>query len=221
MSIRRYVGVRLPWKTFVLGPVIVLAFLATQALSADSPIIRVEEDWELVVATPDANNDGPQLSTAMAPLSNLNSYYVTFELNHQSSPDFSRGGLHLQVWNDDRLVTVRTFPNLNVLSTAGETVQWTQRIDVQDGQLTFEIVNGHSHTWGDFGGQGNLKATVSSGVSSLDDYTPNISTANSGITFAANRVGSLVLKTVRAYRQDGTIVTVVLNHAVHGTTATP
>jgi hypothetical protein len=76
-------------------------------------------------------------------------------------------------------------------------------MSLNGGALTFEIVKGNSVAWGQFGGQGNLKATVSTTLSDLSGYRPEVSTANSGIGFAGNRVQSLTLKAVRLLRSTG------------------
>jgi len=208
---RRYFYCR--WLMAGLFPLLLL-FAISPAL-ADSPIVRVEEDWEMVLLTPDTNSVGPQIVCAISPLGSLDSVYATFELNHGSYPKFSGGGLNLQVWNGDSHVSTQTFPNVSVLAKSGETVSWTQSMEVQNDQVVFEIVNGHSATWGDFGGQGNLKAVVISNVSDLNGYSPEVSMASSGVTFASNRVASLTLKSIRAVRADGTIVSITVNQVVH------
>lgn len=207
---RRFV---MRWLMAGVFPVLLL-FAVSPAL-ADSPIVRVEEDWEMVLLTPDPNSVGPQVVCAISPVGDLNSVYATFEINHGSYPKFSGGGLNLQVWNGDSHVSTQTFPNASVLTKSGETVSWTQSMEVQNGQVVFEIVNGHSATWGDFGGQGNLKATVICSVSDLNGYSPDVSMASSGVTFASNRVASLTLKSIRAVRADGTTVSITVNQVVH------
>jgi hypothetical protein len=97
----------------------------------------------------------------------------------------------------------RRFPNGAVLSQPGETVRWTLSMQLADGLLTFEVINGTSATWGNFGGQGYLKASVASTLDSLAGYSPAVSVQHSGVSYAANRVQSLVLKRVRYYTASG------------------
>ena len=211
-TINGHLGLRF----FVAGmSVVLVACLTAPSSASNSPVVRVEEDWELVVATPDVNSVGPQVACAISPFGHVDSLYVTFELNHRSAPDSGGGGLHLQVWKGDYRVATRDFPDADAMETEGEVVRWTQTMSIQSGQVVFEVVNGHSVTWGNFGGEGNLKATVDSLLSNLNYYSPSVSTSNSGVTFASHCVHSLVLKTVRVYREDGTIATVSLNHAVY------
>ncbi len=194
---------------------LLLAVSATQACGEESKLVRVEEDWELVVDNPDVNSFGPQVACAFSPFANLNHLYITFEVNHRSAPATAGGGLHLQVWHNDEHVATEAFPDHSVLETPGEVVGWTQRMQVQDGKIVFEVVNGQSSTWGEFGNQGNLKAEVDCDVDNLNGYSPQVSIDNSGTTFGSHRIRLLVLRAVRAVREDGTVQSVQLNHVVH------
>ena len=49
---------------------------------------KIEEDWELVVGTPDAAVAAPQVTCTIAPAGNLNGLYAVLELNHRSQPSF-------------------------------------------------------------------------------------------------------------------------------------
>jgi hypothetical protein len=182
-----------------------LVGLMSPACLAEIPIVKVEEDWELRVLNPDPNVGGPQVTCAVSPTSDIRSVYAVFEVNHRSEPDFVPGGLQLQVWNGDRLLSVKNYPKSELLSCPGETVRWTQQVRLTDGSLVFEIHKGTSTTWGPFGGQGYLKAITGTSLTTLAAYHPAVSIEHSGIGFAANRVASLVLRKVRYYAADGTV----------------
>jgi hypothetical protein len=81
--------------------------------------------------------------------------------------------------------------------------------------LIFEIVSGESSTWGDFGGQGYLRAEVDGDLLNLDTYDPEISVANSGVGFASNRVASLVLKEIRVTEWDDDVHVDSTDRVVH------
>ncbi len=166
-------------------------------------IVRVEQDWKLVVTTPDVNSCGPQVSTVLSPVNHVQWRHMTFEINHQSVPNFVAGGMQLQTWWGESPIGSHKFPNPSVMSTDNETVEWTQCMEFDSGNLEFEIINGTSTTWGNFGGQGYLKATVPTYLNDLNAYSTNTSVENSGVVFASNVVGTLVLKRVRTYRADG------------------
>lgn len=186
---------------------LVLLFLVAWAeiATAQSPptIVRVEEDWELVVGEPDPGSDAPQVTSVISPLGGVQSVHATFEVNQQSLPTFTPGGLQLQVWDNEVSLSDRGFPNSTVFAQSGETIRWTQSMELNDGSLSFEIINGTSTTWGNFGGQGYLKASIPTTLISLDAYDPAVSAENSGVNYAANRVQSLVLKRVRVYTSTG------------------
>ena len=63
----------------------------------------------------------------------------------------------------------------------GETITWTQRLSLSAGSLSFNVVNGQSTTWGQFGqGQGNLGLSVSSTLADLGGYKPDYSIVEVG-----------------------------------------
>jgi len=193
------------WHVRFVMMLLIVAVFSSVAL-AQAPVMRVEEDWELVVATPDPDSDAPQITCVISPHANLDSYYATFEINHQSEQAFDAGGLQLQIWEGETLIGDRGYPNHDILSTEGETVAWTQSLEVRDGVVTFEITEGDSTTWGAFGGQGYLKAMVPTELSSLGGYSPSVSTHDSGVSYASNRVNSLTLKSVRYYDEEGNLI---------------
>ncbi len=156
-----------------------------------------------MVTEPDANTNAPQVICYISPTGNLLSKYAALELNHKTQPDFVAGGLQLQVWQSDWPLDYKNSPQTQKLATSNETVTWTTRMSVDNGSLSFEIVNGASTTWGAFGGQGYLKASTSTTLSTLAAYNPSVSVSNSGIGYASNRVTRLVLKEVRWYTTNG------------------
>lgn len=178
----------------------------TVAEDLSTQVVRVEEDWELDVATPDANTDAPQVSCVISPVGNVDSVHAAFEVNYQSMPEFIPGGLQLQLWNNEEPLASRKYPGASVMNLPGETVRWTQSVQLAGGLLTFEITQGSSTTWGNFGGQGYLRASVASSLSSLNGYNPAVSISNSGVGYAANRVGSLVLRKVRLFTATGQVL---------------
>ena len=169
-------------------------------------IVRVEEDWEMVVSEPDPGTDGPQVTCVFSPVGNASWLNAHFEVNVRTLPRFAPGGLQLQLWYGEQPIYHNHYPNTAVMSTSGETVRWTQAMALGGGLLSFEVVNGQSTTWGPFGGQGCLKASVATGLTDLSGYSPSVSAANSAIGYAGNRVESLVLKRVRLISDDDHVV---------------
>lgn len=207
-----------PWTHAPRVFLVMLGFsFATSSGFAVEPIalVGIEEDWELIVASPDPNSTAPQVSCTISPLSHVDSIHAAFELNHQSQPEFTAGGLQLQVWNDEQPLGSRKFPNPGVLATDAEVVRWTQSLSLEGGVLTFAITDGTSTTWGNFGGQGYLTADLSTDLTSLNGYDPEISVRNSGVAYAGNRVMSLVLKRVRATLSTGEVLEDTTERVVH------
>jgi hypothetical protein len=195
--------------------VVVLAALASMAWAQTSGIVRIEEDWEMVIGVPSANSDAPQVTCLISPLGNVDSYHATFIVNHHDVPSFVAGGLQLQVWNGEKLVASKRFPNQAVLAQPGETIRWTQVMRMTPDGLVFEVVAGTSQTWGAFGDENTLSLTVPMTPSDLSGYDPDVSVHQSGVSYAANRVQSLVLKRVRAYSAAGTSVEDTTSRVVH------
>lgn len=194
---------------------VVSALLAHPAWTQASDVVRIEEDWEMVVGVPSANNDAPQVTCLISPLGNADSFRATFVVNHHDVPNFAAGGLQMNVWNGEELLVSKSHPEQSVLNNSDETICWTQAMEVTAGGLVFEVVGGTSTTWGNFGGNGTLRATVGTPQANLDGYDPAVSVTNSGVSYAANRVRSLVLKRVRVYGADGLIGEDTTRRVVH------
>ena len=86
---------------------------------------------------------------------------------------------------------------------------------LQDGDLSFQVINGSSQTWGSFGGGVKLLVSRASDLESLGEYDSAVSVANSGIGFSGHRVSSLILKKVRVYAASGDFVEDAQPKVVH------
>lgn len=169
-------------------------------------VYRVEEDWELVVADPDATTVAPQVTTSISPLGHINGLHATFEINHRTVPSYSPGGLHFHVWNGESRLSTRDDSSNALVSQTGEVVRWTQRMTLVDNTLWLSVREGTSSTWGNFGAEGNLRISMTTNLNNLNEYSPEVSVAQSGIGFASNRAESLVLKRVRRTFNNGQVV---------------
>ncbi|OHB78339.1 MAG: hypothetical protein A2W31_09250 [Planctomycetes bacterium RBG_16_64_10] len=196
-----------------------LGLLAASASVAwgDSPTaMRVEEDWELVLAAPAAIKTAPQLETVISPLGHVNSVFARTTWNYREQLDFQPGGMQLQAWHGG-VFLARTDFGSNDLSTVSETVTWTQSLQTDGTVLTLRISNGQSTTWGSFGGTSlTLRGVVN--LPNLDGYCTDVSVANSGITFGSHRVLLLRITAVRRFDASGNLLstdtapTVVYQH---------
>lgn len=182
----------------LLFPAVASAQLSSPSVSAET-ITSVEEDWELVVGEPDTTTNGPQVTCTISPFGDLSGLHCTYELNHKSVPSFEAGGMQLVLWSGEDSLAVKRFDNNAQLQHDNETIRWTQRMSLSGTTATFEVSNGSSTTWGAFGAAGKLKASHTTGLTSLAGYSPDLSARHSGVGFASNRVVSLILKEVRWY----------------------
>lgn len=204
------------WAVRWLVAAAILAAMASTAWAEEQPIVRIEEDWELVIGGPSPNSDAPQVTCAISPLSNMDSYYAIFVVNHHEMPSFAAGGLQLQAWNGENLLGSRRAPNQAVLATPGEIIRWTQVMEkIAGGVVGFEVIGGSSTTWGSFGGEGSMKLPITAKILNLNGYSPENSVKHSGVSYAGNRVQSLVLKRVRVYTDEGLLAEDTNPRVVH------
>jgi hypothetical protein len=173
--------------------------------SADVPD-QIEEDWKLVVGTPDIVGVGPQITTSMSPVGDDSTPFAAFDLNYREYPDFQAGGMQIQVWSGKDVLSTASEGSAQ-FSTAGETITWTQRMRAISGTITYDVVNGQSTTWGAFGGTGDLGVTFPTTLNSLAGYSPATSVSNSGASWESNYVTQLTLVRVRYYSGGRLIAT--------------
>lgn len=186
------------------------------AVASGQEVVSIEEDWELVVGNPDTNSAGPQVTCTFSPDGDVTGLHAVLKINHRTLPSYTPGGLQLQLWNGETPVDSNDFPDHGLLRNTSECIHWTQRMRLENGQLTFEVVNGTSTSWNQFGGQGYLKQVSETTLGNLNQYKPSVSVNNSGIGYAANRVDSLVLKELRVYLANGEVLTDSTARVVHG-----
>jgi len=178
----------------------------TQASYAE-PVIRVEEDWVMVLYEPNDALTTPQFYTVMSPHDHLDSFFAQVTWNYREDPDFTPGGMQIQAWDTEYLVTEKSF-FAEMLSGSAETVRWTQSLSTDGSKLTFAINNGQSTTWGTFGYPAeNMKIQATAALPNLNGYNPVLSQSNSGISFGSNRVDSLTIAEVRYYGPSGLLAT--------------
>lgn len=193
------------WMHRCVSRLAFVGFCVAAAAAGAQDLVHVEEDWELVIATPDQNSCGPQIACAMSPFTDISGTYFTIEINHRSAPYWTPGGITLHQWFGESRVQSMDRQDRSVMNSQDEVVTWTQSLDVLGSSvLTFEVTNGHSSTWGDFGYSGHLKLQSWVGWgTNLNNYTPDVSVSQSGVAYASNRVRSLKILEIRGTLQDG------------------
>jgi hypothetical protein len=171
---------------------------------ADDSVARVEEDWQLVVNSPDLDNNGPQVTCVITP-GNVANGYCALDLNYSTQPDYAPGGVQMHVWNPTTPIVTKNLNARGQLQQQNETITWTQSMTLTDNLLIFQVVNGQSQSWGRFGGE-DATIAVQTSNPSLGGYSPDQSVNNSGVCFASNLVDSLTLVAVRYYNSAGQLI---------------
>lgn len=197
----------LPRRTWVAASLVFFAalFLASTPAAGQSlfdPVIRIEEDWKLVLNEPNDVAEAPQFYTTMSPSDSLDWYYALVIWNYREFPEYVPGGLQLQSWLGDTRLRRRSVGDA-LLSTAAETITWTQVLRTDGIELTFEVTDGDSLTWGEFGR--DMSIIEYAFLPDLSGYTTSQSVENACITYGANRVDLLVITEVRKYGPHGLI----------------
>lgn len=184
------------------GSAMSLALLVAAGPSWAGDVVEIEEHWSLAVGGPDALRTAPQVSMVMSPSGGIDSDFFLLSLNHWSYPGFEPGGVQLQHWQGEDWRSSKSASSELPLDTDGETIRWAQRLTLAGCNLTYEVFNATSSTWGDFAGNDALKVTTHTELARLNGYLPATSLKESGIGYAGNRVSSLVLEKIR-WRFDG------------------
>jgi hypothetical protein len=202
------------WAAHVIRSLCLAAFMVGTGAAQD--VVRVEEDWELVLGGPDSNTCAPQVTTTMSPFADIYSTYFTLEINHRSSPSWTPGGISIHRWLGESRMSSYDRADRTVMCTDSETVTWTQSLFVDGtGFLTFKVFNGTSTTWGAFGYSNNVKLRMPWSDNHVNGYTPQVSAEQSGACYAGNRVVSLKIKTIRLTLSDGEVVVDTTERIVH------
>ena len=175
-------------------------------------IIRVEEDWELIVSTPDPNRDAPQISTWMSPTNSLGSDHFGVDINHAQRAGHAGGGFQTKRMSAAQLIEDRCGNIGAKLQVDGETIRWTQLLAIIEQDVVFAVKNGTSISWGNFGGPDTL-IRIPISLGNLNGYDPNLSCESSGVGFALNRVASLKLLRIRLHTNRG-ITETILDRAI-------
>jgi hypothetical protein len=208
MSGKQTVFGRRPLARFVAPSVAgtaLLALLATPVQpvfsSPHDPVVRVEEDWRLVLNEPNGLLNAPQFHTVISPLGGVDGPYGQITWNYQDAAEAVPGGMQMQSWSGDNMSQAKDLAE-GVLSQIAEAVTWTARMEMNAGGIRVSVRDGQSSTWGSFGGAG-WYVDIDAPTGTLDGYNTSNSVQNSWITYGSNRVSLLVIEEVRRYGPNG------------------
>lgn len=175
--------------------------LTLGAAFRDSPSPdRIEEDWQMVLATPDTDANCPQVSTSLSPTGVDSDPVFLFKLNYRDKPSYAAGGLSAQAWQKKSFLS-NSDQGTAQFNTPQETITWTQKMTLSGGNLNFKVLSGKSTTWGEFGvNETDLAVSTSSSLVDLSGYSPDKSVAKSGASYGPNHVTTMTLLQVRCYQ---------------------
>jgi hypothetical protein len=191
-----------PWQWLI--PCAIALLCAVPAQAEGPKVIHVEEHWELRLGQPDADRSSPQVTMLLSPNGELDGIHFLFTLNHVTAPTYAPGGMQVQVWDGEQFLDGRVAADAGALAYPDEVVHWVQRLSLDSGTLTFQVVDGESETWGTFGGD-DLSLSVLTSLTHLNDYKPGISLTESQVNYAQNRVASLTLTKLVWTTDDGQV----------------
>jgi hypothetical protein len=178
--------------------------LSWSADGGSNPVVCIEQDWEVVVGTPDPSLCSPQIFALLYPASG-GDFSCQFLINYNDQPDFSAGGVQIQIWQDTTVLDGEdNSPHQAVLQNENETVTFTLRMQLVNGNLQFSAVSVSSPSFGDVT---NLFTSVPYAQKSLSNYQTSDTIANSGILYGSNRVTSLRITAVRKIDSSGNVTT--------------
>jgi hypothetical protein len=204
-----------------LGVILLAAAAGVLVGAGDAPaqtsptIVRVEEDWYIEIGVPSTAEEAPQIITVTSPTTNISGHHCIYEINHRTLPEYAAGGMQFQYWTGTTNRVYRSFPATTSLATANEVITYTVAMRLGGSNLEFEVINGNSTTWGQFGRVGYLKNSASTSLSNLNSYSPETSVNNSRVAFASHRVKKFTLKEVRYYSSSGLVATDTTERVVH------
>ncbi len=201
---------RLNWSFSFPSLVAAIALLGVISMSesASAQPTYIEEDWEVIIGTPDPDGHAPQIITAMSSTDRLEDVHVIFELNHATLPVYQAGGMGLQIWSSETNLAHMTHPRQGVLQTQDEVIRYTMTQKVSNGVIKFEVKNGQSTTWGTgTWGIGGFSLQVPTSQTAVPNYSPETSVKFSKVSFAKHRVKKFALKEARTYGPNGILLT--------------
>jgi hypothetical protein len=171
-----------------------------------SGVTRVEEDWKVIIENPSPETDSPQLTVVFGPADPESGTHAIFELNHSTQPDFMEGGMQLQCWWGESLIGYKNQHHPAEFYVPNETVTFTTGTEIRESRIRMDIANGHSQSFGDFGGETYLKISVLTSRPNLDGFDADFSLNHSRCGWGSNHVRKFCRTAIRYYNDAGEVV---------------
>lgn len=187
------------------------AVTEAQGGPGEDPVVKIEEDWIAMVSESDAEVSAPQMATTFVPDAAVPDQQFSLLLNQHQSPEPEGGGMQV-VWNEGEATPYLSVPTWHgSLDEGQERITWTQQVFIENGSLTFRVMDGVGLTWQLFGHADGLSLSVPTSLENLASYDPALSQGKADVVFASNRVSTFGLRRVRYYHASGSVDTVRFN----------
>src|SRR4051812_18009567 len=92
-------------RNLALAAAALLAFSGPAA--AIGPVVRIEQDWEITISSPDSLNGSPQIRLWIRPDPAVD-FGGLVQINFQDYPAYQAGGLQVQAWDGDNTPGVKS-----------------------------------------------------------------------------------------------------------------
>jgi len=187
--------------------------LSEPVLADESPVWKVEEDWELKTYQSDPSIFSPQITFFSTPDDADTETYFQLQMNYSADNNFSAGGFQVAAVKGGSTVDEERSDQQITLSLVSDCIRWTNVMAFVNSKLLFAVKDGYGQEWGSFGGPEYLVQIEGVAADHLNHYSITSSLQSVDIGFGKNRIESIVLKRVRRFRIDGTIETVELDQS--------
>lgn len=177
-----------------------------------SPIIRLEEQWELEVRQADVRTNAPQILMHFSPFGQSSDYHFEIDINHASVPEYKPGGIQVRAMQGNQCLNSARILADQRLNAQSEVITWTQIAQKQPTGWAFAIGFGNSTSWGAFGGPDSIVSLPD--LPLTVQYSPTASLQSSGVIFAKNRVERLTLRSVRYYDSAGKVYDISVGQSI-------
>jgi hypothetical protein len=188
---------------YLILSTLLMTFLATATLAAppSNDVMVVEQDWSLTLNETADIKSSPQFVTA-SPLGPDRCFMITW--NYHDFPNFVSGGVQMQAWDQDYVVTVNEISEYP-LYVDHDTVTWTQVISISQQDCRLRITGINTQAWGT-NINSSLMTFTGAGLANLNNFDSQSCVDESGIQYGHNRVNWFGVTEVRTYSDSGKLL---------------
>ncbi|HEX4591084.1 MAG TPA: hypothetical protein VH120_14195 [Gemmataceae bacterium] len=193
-------------RAFVLAAVALATAAATPGLAhAIGPIVTIEQDWTIVLNTPDSTSGFPQIAIPIRGDVTNQDHGALLLINLSDYPSYIQGGLQTQLWDSTGTVCLAhsTSTATGCLSNSGETIRFTVfYVTSGTGIVSMGIKSGRSLDWGDWTKAG-LTIVGAETIASFPNVNAQDTADTTEILSGSDRIKSMTINAWRTYDAMG------------------